>query len=130
MNVCVICHNLRSLKTFDELDKHERKKLKDRELRERTIKTIGSDAFKLDARAKHLKHKYQITLSDYEEQYEIQNGNCGICEIPVTHTTGYVDHDHDTMEFRGILCQKCNTGIGMLGDTFEAVQKAANYLSS
>jgi hypothetical protein len=28
-----------------------------------------------------------------------------------------LDHDHTTLEYRGWICIKCNTGIGMLGDT-------------
>lgn len=33
-------------------------------------------------------------------------------------------------EFRGWLCDRCNVGIGCLGDNLEGVQKAAKYLST
>jgi len=39
-----------------------------------------------------------------------------------------LDVDHDTGEFRGILCTTCNSGIGKLGDDIESVEKALNYL--
>ena len=32
------------------------------------------------------------------------------------------------MEFRGVLCNRCNISIGALGDTIESVQKALDYL--
>ena len=39
-----------------------------------------------------------------------------------------LDHCHETGKFRGWLCHKCNTGIGMLGDSLGAVSKAVEYL--
>jgi hypothetical protein len=39
-----------------------------------------------------------------------------------------LDHDHETGEFRGWLCQACNTGIGKLGDTSKDLFQAAYYL--
>jgi hypothetical protein len=39
-----------------------------------------------------------------------------------------LDHDHDDHSFRGWTCDRCNTGIGKLGDNLEGIIKAANYL--
>ena len=39
-----------------------------------------------------------------------------------------LDHCHKTGEFRGWLCQKCNIGIGKLGDNEEGVLRALDYL--
>ena len=39
-----------------------------------------------------------------------------------------VDHDHKTGKVRGLLCNQCNRGLGMLGDTKEAVERVLNYL--
>jgi hypothetical protein len=39
-----------------------------------------------------------------------------------------LDHDHCTDEFRGWICEPCNTGIGRLGDDVEGIVKALNYL--
>jgi len=38
------------------------------------------------------------------------------------------DHDHITNEYRGWLCEGCNTGIGKLGDTIEGLKQALAYL--
>lgn len=38
------------------------------------------------------------------------------------------DHCHKTGWFRGWLCNACNTGIGLLGDSMEALERALLYL--
>lgn len=116
------------VKVYTSEELHENKKQKDRDLREKKLIELGDYEFKLESRRKHLKHKYGITLQDYDNLYAQQEGKCGICGVDVTHTSGYVDHCHITGKIRGILCQKCNTGLGMLGDTLQALQKATQYL--
>ena len=49
---------------------------------------------------------------------------CPICGRP----TEVVDHDHSTNTVRGMLCHKCNRGIGFLNDDPALVQKALDYL--
>lgn len=39
-----------------------------------------------------------------------------------------LDHCHETNDFRGWLCWRCNAAIGMLGDTLDGVQNAFDYL--
>jgi hypothetical protein len=39
-----------------------------------------------------------------------------------------LDHCHSTGQFRGWLCDNCNLGIGKLGDSVEALQRALEYL--
>jgi len=39
-----------------------------------------------------------------------------------------LDHDHVTGAFRGWLCRKCNSGIGLLGDSIYHVLMAVDYL--
>jgi hypothetical protein len=38
------------------------------------------------------------------------------------------DHDHDTGEFRGWLCNRCNCGIGLLGDCPDRLTAASEYI--
>ena len=43
---------------------------------------------------------------------------------------GYaIDHNHETGEFRGILCIKCNSLLGMASDRVDVLYAAAKYLS-
>lgn len=39
-----------------------------------------------------------------------------------------LDHDHESGEFRGWLCHKCNVGIGNFSDDIERLTRAINYL--
>ena len=39
-----------------------------------------------------------------------------------------LDHDHSTEKFRGWICDRCNSGIGKLGDNVDGIVKALNYL--
>jgi hypothetical protein len=59
-----------------------------------------------------------------------QGGRCAICG---TDTPGTVqrffamDHDHETGEMRGLLCYRCNIGIGNLADDPDRLEAAARY---
>lgn len=77
-------------------------------------------------RAKNFRDRYGIGIEEYEALKDQQDGKCSICET-VGHVL-YVDHCHDTKKIRGLLCQKCNTGIGMLQDSIEVLKKALRYL--
>ena len=50
------------------------------------------------------------------------------CECCGKEAKLVVDHDHHTGEFRGWLCQRCNKGMGMLGDDIYGLKQAIKYL--
>ncbi len=77
-------------------------------------------------RARNLKRRYGITLEDWKLQHEIQDGKCAICGTETT--TLCVDHDHDNGNIRGLLCNNCNKGLGLLGDNLRNVERAYVYL--
>jgi len=56
-----------------------------------------------------------------------QESYCAICKRPFVKTPD-LDHDHDTQQLRGALCRHCNTGIGLLKDSPEILEVAAQYL--
>jgi hypothetical protein len=60
-----------------------------------------------------------------------QNGECAICkttEPSSAYAALYVDHDHNTGAIRGLLCWRCNIGLGYLKDSFELLEAAIRYL--
>lgn len=74
-----------------------------------------------------LKQKYGITLIQFNEMFEIQDGVCVICKIAKATC---VDHCHTTGKVRGILCSNCNTALGMFKDDVKVLLNAINYLDN
>ena len=61
--------------------------------------------------------------------------NCGICHVSLTSgdkkpTRFAIDHCHTTGVIRGLLCNKCNRGIGLLKDSIPILQSAIQWLSA
>lgn len=77
-----------------------------------------------------LKSNYGITINDYNKMFDEQNGCCAICGKHQSEFSKalHVDHDHITGKIRGLLCQKCNHGIGLFNDSVELLRIAASYL--
>lgn len=82
---------------------------------------------------------YGITLAEYRIMLAAQDGRCEICgtsetdyrrikDGKVVEMTFAVDHDHRTGEVRGLLCSKCNKGLGLFNDDPELLKVALGYL--
>lgn len=68
-----------------------------------------------------------LSLAEYTERVNKQGGLCAICSG--TSARGLVvDHDHRTNQFRGLICHRCNTAIGMMGDDPGVAYMVGNYL--
>lgn len=83
-------------------------------------------------RSAALKRKYGIDLEEYTAILIKQDYCCGICGLKdsgtIQHDTLALDHCHETGKVRGILCDKCNRGIGLLQDSPELLKKAIEWL--
>lgn len=78
-----------------------------------------------------LRSKYGITLAEYDWLVEQQEGRCAICLVDAPGRGSdiwHVDHDHDTGEVRGLLCNRCNPGLGFFQDDPDRLELAARYL--
>ena len=78
--------------------------------------------------------QYGLTVTQYEEMAASQNGVCGICERPERPRKGKpvrlaVDHDHSTGKVRGLLCRRCNRGIGSFEHDTGLLTRAGDYLA-
>jgi hypothetical protein len=63
------------------------------------------------------KNRYGISFFEYYTLWSFQGGECAICPrtAPVVGKGAlYVDHDHKTGQVRGLLCPRCNDGVGFV----------------
>jgi hypothetical protein len=99
----------------------------------RACSELGLPEGRVSEKVNELRYRcamFGITLEEYERLYEAQNCVCAICGNP--NSKGRllsVDHDHVTGKVRGLLCQKCNTGLGMFNDNLALLASALEYLS-
>lgn len=88
----------------------------------------------LNVKSADLKRCFGITLKDYEDMLEGQDSKCKICKKPETSIIKgklialAVDHCHDTGKVRGLLCSRCNQGLGNFKDNIETMTVAIQYL--
>ncbi len=81
-----------------------------------------------------LKYSYGISVLEYEKMLLDQDSKCLICkEIETMKYRGKtkylsVDHDHNSGQIRGLLCDSCNRGIGYLKDSYKICLSAHEYL--
>lgn len=78
------------------------------------------------SRVAALKSKYGMTIEQYNFMYDQQSGKCRVRKCH--REAKVVDHDHHTNAVRGLLCYRCNTGIGLFQDDPIALRSAADYL--
>lgn len=73
--------------------------------------------------------RYGLTVEQYEAIFESQESACAICHSPDPRGDHWhVDHDHNTGRVRGVLCARCNVGIGHFGEDPERLLAAIHYL--
>jgi len=77
-------------------------------------------------RRSNLKVLYNLTIEQFNEMFERQEGGCGICTRVGQKLV--IDHDHKTGKVRGLLCAKCNHGLGRFDDDPVKLQNAIMYL--
>jgi len=76
-----------------------------------------------------LKYTYGITLDEFNHILMLQENCCAICGYSFGGKKPSVDHDHTTGVVRGLLCDRCNFGIGCFEDDAARLEKAAIYLN-
>lgn len=91
------------------------------------------------SKCKECQKEYQrvktFPTASYDVLLKKQGGKCAICGV---HEESYIeahgkkfaiDHDHETGVIRGLLCCKCNRGLGYFKDSIESLKNAIAYLS-
>lgn len=75
---------------------------------------------------------YGISEEIYEQERQNQDYRCKICrahEDTQFHRRLVVDHCHTTGLYRGLLCTKCNTGLGSFNDNISVLKNAIEYVN-
>lgn len=75
------------------------------------------------ARDYMLERRYGVSRVQWEEMI------AGGCELCGSDKDCRMDHNHETGEFRGVLCHRCNIGIGVFRDSPGLLEAAVRYLS-
>lgn len=96
----------------------------------------AKEARRADGRERAMKRTFGITMAEYEVLWAQHGGVCGIChraESEVEPRTARlrrlaIDHDHDSGRIRGLLCRKCNTALGLIGDDRAVAASLLAYL--
>ena len=68
---------------------------------------------------------YGVTREQFEQKLREQNGTCVFCDSTKLH----IDHCHNTGKFRGLLCVRHNTALGVFGDGVDGLRRAIEYLA-
>lgn len=76
-----------------------------------------------------IKKKFGISQKEYNKLLKEQNNVCVLCGRSEELDRNFaIDHCHNSGKIRGLLCFKCNTGLGSFGDSIELLLKAVEYL--
>ncbi len=75
-----------------------------------------------------IKLLFNLSKEEYLLRVSQQNNTCAICLLPSPKTRLSVDHDHKTGKVRGLLCRRCNQGLGMFKDDALLLMGALDYL--
>lgn len=89
----------------------------------------------------NIKKRFNLSLEEYNiislDFWEKQKGCCAICGLQASSynkhpkedkTTLHLDHCHKTGKIRGLLCTRCNKGLGSFSDNSDNLIKASIYL--
>ena len=87
-------------------------------------------------RRAHYKRFYGLTPEDADSLARQCNNQCNICGLKLASPTAdvprtqklCVDHCHSEGHVRGLLCEACNKGLGMMRDDPARLRSAAAYL--
>lgn len=83
---------------------------------------------------KRVCNTFGLSMGEYDKMLAEQNGVCAICHQEETATRRGtviqlpVDHCHTTGKVRGLVCDKCNKGLGHFLDDPEILRSAADYI--
>ena len=89
---------------------------------------------KLDEKRQNILYQkrfhYGLTEEAYLALFTKQDNKCAICAVSFAESRAHVDHCHETGKVRGLLCNHCNTAIGMMRDNISLLKRAMDYITN
>jgi hypothetical protein len=76
-----------------------------------------------------LGYVYNMTRLEYDQLIQSQASLCAVCLEPL-RASAFIDHDHESGKVRGVLCARCNSGLGEFRDNQVYLQSAQRYLAA
>lgn len=131
-----ICSKCKEEKSVAEFHKRLNRKCGYKSQCKSCIKLAPKKVYPIQRKNYELNKSYGINLDDYNTLFSNQNGKCKICDRHLDEVNGgkkkylCVDHCHASGKIRGLLCDKCNRGIGLFNDDKTLLLKAVQYLKS
>ena len=99
--------------------------------REYMKKFNASEAGQRARTARSIKERCGLTIDEYDEAYDKQEGKCKICGVHgERHGRGrlVVDHCHLSNRFRALLCGPCNSALGLFQESEDIMRSAVAYI--
>jgi hypothetical protein len=93
--------------------------------RKRAYSRKYNNEHKVEIEVRRRTRKYGLTPAGFDLLKKSQGNRCAICWRDAILMP---DHCHFSGKVRGLLCKRCNTGLGQFKDNADLVQRAAKYL--
>lgn len=132
MKKCTVCKNIKSIDSFyKDAQKSSGisplcKECNNKQRHSWNLKNKEKRRFAV------LKSETGIKQEEYLKILELQDNKCAICKIETKNLVKNlsVDHCHTSNIIRGLLCTKCNIGLGYFNDNVEFLSSAIHYLNN
>lgn len=76
-----------------------------------------------------MESKYGLTKEGFEMLLAAQNGKCAVCQNDNGGKRLAVDHNHETGAVRALLCDQCNTALGLLKECPKRMNSLISYVA-
>lgn len=129
---CIPCRReyIKEFRKRPHIEKQQKEYLSRLDVKLRTKLRQSSEKGRISSRNSRYKNLFGISIDDYNQMLADQNSNCIICSKNQSELRYRlaIDHCHKTGKVRGLLCNNCNTAIGLFYDSDINLEKALNYI--
>ena len=73
-----------------------------------------------------IRRKLKITEEHFNQL--MLTDHCDICGVTLVKKK-CIDHEHGTEKVRGVLCNNCNTALGLVKDNTEVLSRMIDYIN-